>query len=111
MKSPDELNAILAADFDYLAEITDNTDTVYWADDDIEAVMERHNIGAEDAVCIMKAMISAHDRACVAAVKAADKGAAEAVNAVNDPSNYEDIWLAIHDSVRAIEYKALAKVQ
>ncbi len=111
MKSPDEMNAILTADFDYLAEITNNTDTVCWADDDIEAVMERHNIGAEDAILIMKAMISAHDRAGQAAVKAADKGAAEAVNAVNDPSNYEDIWLAIHDSVRAIEYKALARVQ
>lgn len=125
MKNTEKLNTIITANFEDLANLAEiNKDLAAWEDEDIEATMAKYDLTAAEAVDIMKAMNSARYNANARAMKAADAGAAAAIDALGgieldenehhkNPERaelYRVVWLQIHEATMKVEFKALAKV-
>ena len=118
MMSTEKLNAIITSDFDFMAALAEEIDEFGREDEDIEKVMDRHNLEPREAVTILDVMESARYHANARAVNAADKGAAEAITYLEKAGGlaehqlydlYNALWRQIHAAVFPVEYKALAK--
>lgn len=109
----EKISTVIRADIAALIAICD-MDIQIWNDDDIEMIMERHELSVDEAVALSGAVLKAYHMAHIAAVKAADKAAAEAVNRMKLSDEYDmnalyhDVWNDCFEAIRTALHKSLS---
>lgn len=107
MKSIDmkKIGQAIAADFDAIVEIVGEYGDCAWEDADIEEIMQKHDLNGYEAVQLLKDMSSAMRHINAIAVRAADKGASEALSGIDADERdmgamHTDIWHGTSEAVR-----------
>lgn len=100
-----KFSEIVSKDFDTICELTGEFGDESWDDEDIEMLMEKHDLSGKEAVALLDTFASAMQYINMITVKGADKAAAEALNRFDMDEGsmvamHTDVWHGASEGIR-----------